>query len=184
MARALSGARALGLTLALSWAILGTGRMAAAGTIKTYLAIGDSMALGETDFTHNPSNGDRGYVGGYADWLGTRNGGVRPNVINLGVDGETTTTFFNGGPQGDGTLSRQPGPQLNTNYTDPSQTQNSLMLAKIAAEKAQGHEVSTVSVQLGANDLLVAANSPGFFALSPADQQAKMAQALGTVQQN
>src|SRR5262249_13563379 len=136
MSNALSGARAAALTLAL--AILGSCHTAAGGTIKTYLAIGDSMAFGETDFTHNPSNGDRGYVGGYADWLGTRNGGVRPNVINLGVDGETTTTFFNGGPQGDGTLSGQPAPQLNTNYTDPSQTQNSLMLAKIAAEKAQG----------------------------------------------
>jgi lysophospholipase L1-like esterase len=165
-------------------AILGTSHTAAAGSIQTYLAVGESMAFGETDFRHNPSNGDRGYVGGYADWLGTRDGGVRPNVINLGVDGETTTTFFNGGPQGDGTLSGQPAPQLNTNYTDPSQTQNSLMLAKIAAEKAQGHEVSTVSVQLGANDLLVAANTPGFFALSPADQQARIAQVLGTVQQN
>jgi lysophospholipase L1-like esterase len=184
MARGLSVARALGLTLALSWAILGTGRMATADGIQTYLALGDSMAFGETDFTHNPSNGDRGYVGGYANWLGTQNGGVRPIVVNLGVDGETTTTFFHGGPQGDGTQSGQPAPQLNTNYTDPSQTQNSLMLAKIESQQAQGHPISTVSAQLGANDLLVAANTPGFFALSPADQQAKIAQVLGTVQQN
>ena len=31
--------------------------------IQDYVAIGDSMAFGETDFTRNPSNGDRGYVG-------------------------------------------------------------------------------------------------------------------------
>jgi lysophospholipase L1-like esterase len=152
--------------------------------MQTYLALGDSMAFGETDFTHNPSSGDRGYVGGYADWLGTQNGGVRPNVINLGVDAETTTTFFKGGTQGDGTLSGNPAPQLNTNYTDPSVTQNKLMKTEIAAEKAQGHVISTVSVQLGANDLLVAVHSPGFFTLSPADQQAQIAQALGTIQDN
>src|SRR3954452_6826488 len=105
----------------------GTGRTATAGNVQTYLAVGDSMAFGETDFTHNPSNADRGYVKGYADYLATQDGGVRPNVIGLGVDAETTSTFFNGGTHGDGTVSGMPAPQLNTNYADPSISQNSML---------------------------------------------------------
>jgi lysophospholipase L1-like esterase len=165
-------------------AILGSSRSALGDSMKTYLAIGDSMAFGETDFTQNPSNGDRGYVKGYADYLGAQNGGVRPNLINLGVDGETTSTFFNGGPHGDGPAPGQPAPQLNTNYTDPSMTQNSLMLSTIATEKAAGHDIANVTVQLGANDLYAVASSPGFFTMSPADQQAKLAQAFGTILSN
>ena len=79
-------ARTATLAIALALTALGSGRIAVGESMKTYIAIGDSMAFGETDFTHNPSNGDRGYVGGYADYLGTQNGGVRPTVIDLGVD--------------------------------------------------------------------------------------------------
>jgi lysophospholipase L1-like esterase len=170
--------------LALVGMALAAGRPAPAASMNTYIAVGDSMAFGETDFSHNPSNADRGYVAGYADWLATQNGGVRPNVIGLGVDAETTSTFFAGGTHGDGTVSGLPAPQLNTNYTDPSVTQNDMLLSKIASEQAAGHNISTVSVQLGANDLFVVANSPGFFALSPADQQAEMAKAFGTIATN
>jgi lysophospholipase L1-like esterase len=175
---------ALVFALTLAVAALGSGRPVIGDSLQTYLAVGDSMAFGETDFTHNPSNADRGYVKGYADHLATQYGGVRPNVISLGVDAETTSTFFHGGPHGDGTLSGMPAPQLNTNYTDPSVTQNSMLLSTIAMEKMAGHDVANVSVQLGANDLFVVANSPGFFGLSPSDQQAKMAQAFATVQGN
>jgi lysophospholipase L1-like esterase len=159
-------------------------RSAQAGPINDYLVLGDSMAFGETNFTNNPSNGDRGYVKPYADLLAAQNGGVRPNVINLGVDAETSTTFFNGGPAGDGTVSGKPAPQLNLNYPNPSTSQNSLLLSTIAAEKAAGHTISSVSLQLGANDLFVAVNTPGFFSLTPAAQQAKIAQTLGTIQAN
>jgi lysophospholipase L1-like esterase len=157
---------------------------AAAGVVETYLALGDSMAFGETDFTHNPSNGDRGYVGLYADYLGALNGGVRPNVINLGVDAETSTTFFQGGPQGNGTLSGFPAPQLNTNYPNSFPTQNALMLQTIASEQAAGHVIRTVSVQLGANDMFVVVNQPNFFSLTPAQQQALIGQAFATLQTN
>ena len=64
--------------LALMVTALGPGRSGMAGSMQTSLALGDSMAFGETDFTQNPSNGDRGYVSGYANWLGTQGGGVRP----------------------------------------------------------------------------------------------------------
>jgi lysophospholipase L1-like esterase len=155
-----------------------------ADALQTYLAVGDSLAFGETDFTHNPSSGDRGYVGLYANSLAAANGGVRPNVINLGVDGETSTTFFQGGPHGNGTLSGQPAPQLNTNYANPAPTQNGLMLSTIASEQAAGHNISTVSVQLGANDLLAVVNQPNFFSLSPPAQQAAIAHALAAIQTN
>ena len=172
------------LAAILSVALLAAPRPAQAAPIKDYVALGDSMAFGETTFTQNPSNGDRGYVGLYANSLATQNGGVRPNVINLGVDAETSSTFFNGGPKGDGTSSGSPAPQLNLNYANPAPTQNSLLLSTIALEKAAGHDISTVSVQLGANDLYAAANAPGFFALSPAAQGAQIAKVLAGVQAN
>jgi lysophospholipase L1-like esterase len=157
---------------------------ASAGPIRDYIAVGDSMAFGETDFTHNPSFGDRGYVKPYADFLAAQNGGVRPNVINLGVDAETSSTFFNGGPQGNGTVSGQPAPQLNLNYSHPTPTQNGLLLTTIANEKAAGHDIGTVTVELGANDLFTVVNQPNFFTLSAAQQQAKLAQAFANLQTN
>jgi lysophospholipase L1-like esterase len=159
-------------------------RAAPAGTIRDYIAVGDSLAFGETNWTSNPSFGDRGYVKPYADSLASQNGGVRPKVINLAVDGETSGSYFNSGPHGDGTTAGLPGPQLNLNYPNPIPTQNSLLLSTISNEKAAGHVIDTVSVQLGANDLLVAVNTPGFFALTPAQQQAKIGQALTTIQGN
>jgi lysophospholipase L1-like esterase len=161
-----------------------SGATARANSLQTYLALGDSLAFGETDFTHNPSAGDRGYVGLYADALAKANGGVRPAVINLGVDAETTTTFFHGGPPGNGTLSGQPAPQLNLNYPNPAPTQNALMLSTINAQELAGHTISTVTVQLGANDLFTVVNQPNFFSLTPGQQQAAVAQALTTVGAN
>src|SRR5205823_1650131 len=78
-------------------------------------ALGDSMAFGETNFTANPSNGDRGYVSLYATSLASSNGGVRPNVINLAADGETSSTFFNGSTQHDGSPGN-PAYAWNLNY--------------------------------------------------------------------
>ena len=37
----------------------------------------------------NPSDGNRGFVSGYAGYLASQNGGVAPNVVNLAIDGET-----------------------------------------------------------------------------------------------
>ncbi|WP_406694475.1 GDSL-type esterase/lipase family protein [Singulisphaera sp. Ch08] len=159
-------------------------RSASAAAMPTYLALGDSMAFGETDFTHNPSNADRGYVSLFANHLATLNGGARPAVINLGVDAETSTTFLQGGTQGDGTQSGFPAPQLNTNYATPTPTQHSLLQAILLTQNVTGHSIDTVSVQLGANDLFVLANSPGFLALTPIEQQTQVAATLGTFQAN
>lgn len=177
--------RHIRIVLAVVLALVVSGsRPGRASGIPTYLALGDSMAFGETNWTQDPSNGDRGYVSLYANHLATANGGVRPNVINFGVDGETTTTFFQGGPQGDGTLSGFPAPQLNTNYPDTSHTQNDMLQALLLTHKAAGLDINTVSVQLGANDLLATANNPTFFTETPAQQQAQIMATLGNVQAN
>jgi lysophospholipase L1-like esterase len=158
-------------------------RAAHAGSM-TYLALGDSVAFGETDYSHNPSYGDRGYVGPYASFLGDHNGGVRPNVVNLAVDGETSSTFFNGGTRVYSTQYGESPTSLNLNYTDPQTTQNAMLLSTVANQAAAGHTIGTVSVQVGANDLFAVMNSPGFFSLAPSAQQAAIMQALGTFQAN
>ncbi|MDB5349666.1 MAG: hypothetical protein JWN86_913 [Planctomycetota bacterium] len=151
-----------------------TPRPAEAGSM-TYIALGDSLAFGETDFTHNPSYGDRGYVAKYADSLASQNGGVRPNVVNLGVDGETTTSFFGGG---------QAAAPLNLNYPSASTSQNTLLTSKIASELAAGHTIGAVTISLGANDLFAVVGAPGFFALSPAQQQGAILASMSTIQNN
>src|SRR6516165_310600 len=62
---------------------------------RTYLALGDSLAFGVSNI--DPvSYGDQGYVKPYADWLATQDDGVRPNVINLAISGESSESFFTG----------------------------------------------------------------------------------------
>ena len=71
---------AVGLALIAS----GTARAA-----SVYVGLGDSITFGETDLRYVPSFGDRGYVGKFADILAAQNGGIRPAVVNLAIDGET-----------------------------------------------------------------------------------------------
>ncbi len=130
---------------------------------STYLALGDSLAWGYEKFTLDilPNAGDQGYVSLYADHLATRNAGVRPNLINLGVPQETSTSFFTGG---------QLGQLLNTNY--PGQgtpSQHDLMLQAIADEHAAGNTIDHVTLHLGVNDFLSLADGD-FLTLPPAQQ--------------
>lgn len=173
--------RSLFLWIVFAAWILSTSPPALASVIHDYVALGDSMAFGETNFTANPSDGDRGYVSLYATSLASSNGGVRPHVINLAADGETSSTFFNGSTQHDGSPGN-PASQWNLNYPSSAPTQNSLLLSTIASEKAAGHVISNVSVQLGANDLLGPVTSPSFLALTPAQQQAAIGQVLTGIQ--
>ena len=147
----------------------------ASGGSMTYIALGDSVAFGETDFAHNPSYGDRGYVSLVANNLASANGGVRPNVVNLGVDGETSTTFFGGG---------QPLAPQNLNYPSAATSQNTQLISQIAAQQAAGHSIGAVTISLGANDLFAAVGAPSFFALNPAQQQSAILAAMSTVQNN
>jgi lysophospholipase L1-like esterase len=161
--------------------VLTTPGPASAGP-QTYISLGDSVAFGETDFTHNPSYGDRGYVAPVADFLATRNNGVRPNVINLAIDAETSSTFFNGGAISSvyGTLA----PLQNLNYTNLQTSQNALLLADIKGEHAAGHSIAAVSISLGINDVDNLASTPGFLNLTFDQQYAQFLQTLGAIQQN
>ena len=163
-------------------AVMTLAQPARAGSM-TYLSIGDSVAFGETTFAQNPSNGDRGFVSKYADSMAMRDGGVRPNVVNLGIDGETTNSFLNGS----GRVHSIPGSTdqsvaaWNTNYADPTVTQNVKFQQAIASAKAAGNDVGAVTISLGANDLFQLAASPAFLSASPAGQQAMLSQTLGQI---
>lgn len=167
LSSAIVGLAALGLASAAPRSALG-GSM-------TYIALGDSVAFGETDFAHNPSYGDRGYVAKYADTLAASNGGSRPNVVNFGIDGETTTSFFGGG---------QPLAAQNLNYSGPGTSQNTQLVSKIAAEQAAGHTIGAVTVSLGANDLFAVVNNANFFSMNPAQQQSAILASMSTIQNN
>jgi lysophospholipase L1-like esterase len=152
---------------------------AAADQIQTYIALGDSLAFGET--TVIPvSHGDQGYVKLFADWMATQNHGVRPNVVNLAIPGELSSTYFTGdNPPG---WTRQVGAASNLNYANQiNLSQQSLFLATVAAEKAAGHAITTVSFALGANDLFYLAGSPAFASASPAARQQMLQQAFNTI---
>jgi lysophospholipase L1-like esterase len=143
-----------------------------AGPLQSYLALGDSIAFGETNVLP-VSFGDQGYVKLYADFLAGQDAGLRPNVINLAIPGETSTSFFTGvSPAGFAPHNVLDG--FNLNYAaNPAQSQNSLMLSTFAAEAAAGHVISHVSFALGVNDLLpFELLHPDFFTLSASQQTA------------
>ena len=160
--------------LALFTGLVAAPRQATAGSM-TYLAIGDSLAFGETNFSHNPSYGDRGYVSLVANALASQNGGVRPNVINLGVDGETTSSFFSGG---------QSTMPWNLNYSGTTVSQDSVLQSDLAAQQAAGNTVSDITVSLGANDLFAVMQSPNFFNQSSSQQFAAILASMSTIQNN
>ncbi len=128
---------------------------------KTYIALGDSVAWGyqPNDTARGP--GDKGYVKIFADFLGTIQGGVRPKLINLGIPGESTASFYD---------TSEVGALLNSNYPILfRQSQVNTFHAKMASERSAGRVVTHVTFALGANDLLNLETS-SFFAL-PFEQQ-------------
>jgi lysophospholipase L1-like esterase len=164
--------------------VLGITRAARADKL-TYLSIGDSVGFGETNFTQDPSNGDRGYVSLYANYLATQNGGVRPNVVNIAVDGDSSNSFFTGKgrvPPSAGFTDTSLA-ALNTNYqSDPTQSQVAKLIDTIQQAKTGGQTISNVTVSLGSNDLFALALTPGFLTETPAHQQADLTKALGAFQ--
>lgn len=137
---------------------------------ETYLALGDSVAFGYTTAADSPpSLGDQGYVRPFADWLATQHGGVRPYVLNLSVPAETAQSFFHGGGLGE---------FLNQNYTrPPAQKQFQLMVQQVRRARQMGRPVTTVTVQLGANDMMRLL-TPEFAQQSAAEQQRRVHSAL------
>lgn len=148
---------------ALIAAVLLTLGAARADAGSTYLALGDSLAWGYSvlNLDTEPNAGDQGYAALYADHLAAANGGVRPNLVNLGVPGESSSSFYTGG---------ELGQFLNTNYpiADPP-SQHELMLSTIADQHALGNTIDHVTIQLGVNDFLDLVG-PDFLNL-PEDQQ-------------
>lgn len=129
---------------------------------QTYLALGDSITfgVGANDSANDISDGDRGYVAGYADVLAARSGGARPKVVNLAVSGETSSSFFGEGVGIDGADARF----RNLNYSQANPiTQASAMVATIQSELAAGNTISTVTLSLGANDLFYTLATGGSF---------------------
>lgn len=133
-----------------------------------FIALGDSITFGETDLQYVPSLGDRGYVGPYADYLASLNGGVRPDVINLAIDGETSASFTSGVGRTPPVVGRTDAvlAAQNLNYNPNALVpQRDLFLSKVASERAAGNTIDTVSISLGFNELAALASSP-----NPLDQ--------------
>ena len=158
---------------------------AAAGAM-TYLSLGDSVAFGEQTFNQNPSDGNRGYVSLYDQFLGKQYG-TNPVVVNLGIDGETTSSFLSG----TGRNAYAPGltdanlAALNTRYTsETGVSQNTRFVQAVGNQWAAGRTISDVTISLGANDLFKMAADPNFQSASQSQQQVMLAQTLGTLAGN
>lgn len=138
-----------------------------------YIALGDSITFGETDLRYVPSDGDRGYVDDFADFLATRNGGDRPDVFNLAIDGETSSSFFSGFGRTPPVVGRGDLPLAlqNTNYTGLTPlSQSATFLQRAAAVTASGDTIGTVSITLGFNELAALTSLPpaaGLAAIAP-----------------
>lgn len=161
------------LTVCSSFALATTNTLA---QNSTYLAIGDSVGFGITttaSYTQT-SNGDRGYVSLYADYLATQNSGIRPAVVNASIYGDSTSSYFD---------TSNAARALNTNYTSTI-SQNTFVMNAITQAAAASRPVTTVTVSLGANDLLSIIQQPGFAGLPAATQFATLQAAFGGIVTN
>ena len=137
---------------------------------SSYIALGDSITFGETDLLYRQSNGDRGYVDDFANYLAGQNGGLRPTVVNLAIDGETTGSFVTNAGRTPPVAGRGDVPlQLeNINYVTNPASQSQLFGNAVASQAAIGDPVSTITVTLGFNNLAALASLPTDQALAAA----------------
>jgi lysophospholipase L1-like esterase len=140
---------------------------------STYVSLGDSLGYGVTtiEAASIPSFGDQGYAGPYATRLATQRGGDRPNVINLAIPGETSSTFFD-----TSVIYRA----VNLNYAGSALSQSQLFTTVAAQEAALGHTIDTVSISIGPDDFFALTDDPTFFTLTPYQQ---LSTVLATAQQ-
>lgn len=151
-----------------------------ANAAPIYVALGDSITFGETDLSHVQSTGDRGYVGLFANTLAARNGGVRPAVFNLAIDGETASSFMTNAGRTPPVVGRGDAPlQLeNLNYGNSTAiSQRTLFANTVAAQAALGNTLGTVTVTLGFNELAALAPMQN----TPAAEAAAIAQIPATL---
>lgn len=127
---------------------------------KTYIAVGDSFALGYTTSGAAPTNGDAGYVNPFANFIGTYlNGGVRPTVRNVAVSGESTSSFISGQTT---QINTSPtlfdAPLRNTTYNNTypaaATPQAAFFNSTVDSVLAGGGTVDYITVQIGGNDIL------------------------------
>ena len=171
-------ARRCGLVLVIGLLLSGC-VPAQVGAGPVYLALGDSITfgVGADDSASDVSNGDRGYVGLYADYLGQA-AGTRPSVINLAVSGETSASFLGNGVG----LNGADASARNTNYGgSPRPSQFDLLIATLANQQALGNTISTVTISLGANDLFQTLAVGGSFPEALAAYQANETRILSTI---
>lgn len=136
---------------------------AGADAASVYVGLGDSITFGETDLSYVQSAGDRGYVGKFADILASRNGGTRPTVFNLAIDGETAASFMSGTGRTPPVMGRTDIPlaQENLNYaSSPTTPQRTMFSSLVASQTAAGNTINTISITLGFNELAALATMP------------------------
>jgi lysophospholipase L1-like esterase len=150
---------------------------------EVYLALGDSNTFGNDESVPSstvPNYGDQGYVRPFADFLGSLNGGVRPQVVNLAISGELSSSFLSGVAPPDWPSRAW---SWNLNYPNGTTSQNSLMLSTLDAAHAAGSSV-WVSLNFGANDFAHLLASAAWQTATPAEQQALFAQLVNQVVAN
>jgi lysophospholipase L1-like esterase len=147
---------------------------------QIYVALGDSNTFGDDESVPSstmPNYGDQGYVRPFADFLGTLNGGVRPQVVNLAISGELSSSFLTGIPPTDWPYREW---SWNLNYPNGTTSQNSLMLSTLDAAHAAGNSV-WVTLNFGTNDLSHLLASSAWQTASPSEQQALFTQLVNQV---
>jgi lysophospholipase L1-like esterase len=148
-----------------------------------YLALGDSTTFGNDESlpsSTTPNLGDQGFVRHFADFLGSVNGGVRPQVTNLAISGELSSSFLTGVPPAD-----WPNRAWfwNLNYPNAATSQNSLMLSTLDAARAAGNSVY-VTLEFGGNDFNELVASAAWQNATPAQQQVLFGNLLNQVALN
>jgi lysophospholipase L1-like esterase len=170
--------------------LLGNGGLVGpAHAANVLLALGDSFTFGETDLIYVPSLGDRGYVARFADAMAAGNGGARPEVINLAIDGETASSFMTGSGRTPPVAGRKDAPLAlqNLNYREADLLPQGRLFARtVAAQAARGNAIKAVTMSLGFNELGALAALPSAMALAKipqvlADYRSSFSAVLGEV---
>lgn len=136
---------------------------------SVYVGLGDSITFGETDLRYIQSAGDQGYVAKFADYLAQSNGGVRPNVVNFAIDGETASSFMTGVGRTPPVVGRTDIPlaQQNLNYvSNPAVSQATMFSNLVLSSNSAGNTISTISVTLGFNEVAALSTMPTMQALA------------------
>lgn len=171
---ALSGrsrGRLAGLTLAVVFAlsaIFAAGASAHAGVTQSTMTLGDSLTFGYSAqlYNENITNGDEAskFEHGFAnDYLAKQAKSSTRRLIDLGCPGETSNSLIGNGPVGEelGETSEAPcayhelgGDPLHVSYGPAGTSQLEAALYQLGASAAEGKPVTTVTLDIGANDEL------------------------------